>query len=286
MIEYLKIIITAFISGITAPLPVSSSAHFNFLSNVLGTNANNIRMSFFYSFYMLAFSLVIFVTFRKVFYGCVKSAFVSKKNIELYERSKGYRLIGKNILFSLIPTIVLLIPVTKERLLMDYIEEFMNINGLILAGFACVTTACILIVALWYTAKTKGKIKSTTDKKSVLRYSFYQLPCYIIPGFSHIAAGSVNLLINDCKIKTLVSEIYVYLAPSMLALSLIKVIRALISGVLFDPLALILGVVFFAVAARVVIGLTTKVNLRRLLGFFCGYSFVFGIFIAVTSFYI
>ena len=117
----------------------------------------------------------------------------------------------KNILFSIIPAVVLFVPVSKDKLLMDYLDGFFNTNGLILSGIACVVTALALVIALWYTSKNRNPLRRALDKKTVLRLSFYQLPCYLIPGFSHIASGAVNLFISDIGPKSLVGQLYIYL---------------------------------------------------------------------------
>lgn len=286
MIEYIKMIIVAILSGATAPLPVSSAAHFNFLSNVIGISGESDRMALYYSGFMIAFAIVLFISFRKIYIGSFKSAFVSKKNEKKYEKSKGYRYIFKNIMVSVIPTFVLFVPVSKEKLLIDFFDSFMNINSVILSGFACIITACILVIALWYTGRKRDNDGETANIKTALRMSFYQLPCYIIPGFSHVAAGSANLLICDVKKKTFLSELYVYLAPSMFIVGLVKLIRCVAGGVLFDPMVLVIGMIFFAASAKLIVSLTMKFNIRRLFGFFAAYSFVFGVFIAVASFYI
>ena len=285
MIEYLKTIILAVFTGITAPLPVSSSAHFNFLSNVLGFSENAEVLSLYYSGFLVAFAIVIIISFRKIFKGCFKAMFISKKNEKAYAASSGFRFILKNIGVSIIPTLVLFIPVSKDKLLMDLFDNFLNLNSVILSGFACVISACVLIIALWY-SKKKDSHEESASIKTTLRLSLYQLPCYIIPGFSHIASGVTNLTVCDVKSKTFLSELYVYLAPSMLIVGLVKIIRAIAGGVLFDPVIMIIGMVFFAITCKLIISLTAKTNLRRLFGFFCVYSVIFGVFIAVTSFYI
>lgn len=285
MAEYIKTLITAIFSGLTAPLPVSSAAHFNFFSNVVGISTDGARMSLYYNAFMMMFALVIFVSFRKIYAGCITAAFVSKKNEEKYNKTKGFRMVLRNTAVSIIPTLLLFVPVSKDRLLIDFFDSFLNISSLILTGLACIITSCVLIIALWYTRKRNVE-GSTADIKSVLRYSFYQLPCYIIPGFSHIAAGSSNLLISDVKLKTFASEVYVYLAPSLFIVSTVKLIRAIAAGVLFDPIALLLGMIAFGIAAKLVMSIVSKLNLRRLFVVFSVYSAIFGVFIALISFYI
>ena len=181
---------------------------------------------------------------------------------------------------------MLFIPVSKGRLLADYMDSFLNVNGLILSGLACVTTATVLFVAMWYTSKSKNPLRRAVDKKIVLRMSFYQLPCYIIPGFSHVASGAVNFFISDIGSKSLVGQLYIYLAPSMFVVSLVRIIRLLVSGILFDPLVLLAGVLLFVIVSRVVINLTLKVNIRRMFSFFSAYSIIFGIFITFISFFV
>lgn len=285
MIEYIKTIILAVLTGVTAPLPVSSSAHFSFLSNVLGVTQDGKILALYYNSFLVAFAIVIIISFRKIFIGCFKTMFISKKNVKAYDAASGFRFILKNIAVSIVPTLVLFVPVSKDKLLMDLFENFLNLNSIILSGFACVISACVLITALWY-SKKKDPHEESASIKTAVRLSLYQLPCYIIPGFSHIASGAANLTICDVKSKTFLSELYVYLAPSMLIVGLVKIIRALFSGILFDPVILIVGMVFFALAVKFIISLTSKTNLRRLFGFFCIYSIVFGAFIAVASFYI
>lgn len=282
MIEYIKMIIVAIISGVTLPLPVSSAAHFNFFSNIVGLSGDNHCFSLYYNLFMLVFSLVVLFTFRNTVYRGFKLAFSNKGDVKV--RDNKYFV--KNVLFSILPTLILFVPVAKGKLLMDYLDNFFNTNGLILAGVACIVTALALIIALWYTAKNKNPLRRAVDKKTVLRMSVYQLPCYVIPGFSHIATGAVNLFISDVGSKSLVGQLYIYLAPSMFFVSIVKVIRGLFAGVVFDPAVLIVGIIIFAIVSRIIISLTTKINFRRLFSFFCGYSIVFGIFITVISFFI
>lgn len=285
MIEYIKMLIVALFTGITAPLPVSSAAHYNFFSHAVGLTAEPERISLYYNVFMLVFSLVVLFSFRKTVSRGFRLAF-RPKSLKGSEKVKDKKYFVKNVLFSLLPTLLLFIPVAKDKLLVDYVDSFLNVNGLILAGLACITTALVLAVAIWYTSKSKNPLRRAVDKKTVLRMSFYQLPCYIIPGFSHIASGAVNLFICDIGSKSLADQLYIYLAPSMFLVSTVNIIRLAVAGVLFDPLVLLSGVVLFAVASRLIISLVLKVNIRRLFAFFSVYSAIFGVFITLISFFI
>ncbi len=285
MIEYIKTVILAILTGATAPLPVSSAAHFSFLANVIGVQGGTEIAALYYNGFLVAFSLVVIISFRKIFIGCLKSAFVSKKDKVKYESHKGHRFIFKNIGLSLIPTVLLFVPVSKGKLMIDFFNGFLGKDKLLLSGFACIITALILVIALWY-SRNKTNREESSGPKAAFRLSLYQLPCYIIPGFSHVASGAVNLIICDAKEKTFIRELYVYLAPSMLIVGLVQLIRTVASGLLFDPVTLVLGMVVFGVVTKLVISSVLRTNIRRLFGFFCIYSILYGMFIAVASFLI
>lgn len=285
MIEYIKTAIVALITGFTAPLSVSSAAHFNFFAITTGLSADVEFLSLLYNVFMLVFSLIILFSFRKTVSRGFRLA-IKPESLPGSDKVKDKKYFVKNVFVSLLPALLLYIPVSKQKLLIDYADSFLNVNGLLLAGLACITTAAVLLVAMWYTLKSRNTLRRAVDKKTVLRMSFYQLPCYIIPGFSHMASGAVNLFISDIGSKSLVGQLYIYLAPSMFAVSLVKIIRTLISGILFDPVQLLIGIVVFAIAAKLIVNLTLKVNIRRLFTFFSIYSVVFGVFIILISFFI
>ena len=285
MLEYIKMAIVAIVTGLTAPLPVSSLAHYNFFSNVVGISDTTDRLTLYYSIFMLVFSLVILFSFRNTVSRGFKLA-VRPSALEGSDKVKDKKYFVKNVIASLVPTLLLFIPVSKTNLLVDYLDSFLNVNGLILSGLACITTALVLIVAIWYTSKNRNPLRRAVDKRIVFRMSFYQLPCYIIPGFSHIASGAVNLFISDIGSKSLVGQLYIYLAPSMFVVSLVKTIRLLVSGVLFDPLVMLAGIILFVISSYVIVRLSLKINVRRLFSFLSGYSAVFGIFIIFVSFFI
>ncbi|MGN0447869.1 MAG: undecaprenyl-diphosphate phosphatase [Acutalibacteraceae bacterium] len=286
MMKYIKMIILAIFSGFSAPLPVSSSAHFNFFANVLNISESEEVLSFYFNVFMVVFSLVLVFSLRKIYLSVVKSLFVSKKDGEIPKKTASYKRICKNILLSLLPTLLLVLPVFKGKSLYDIADNFYGKNSLILTGAASVITALILVVSLWYTRQNNGQLKRNSDRRTVLRFSIYQLPCYIIPGFSHVASGASNLLISDVSSKVIVRDIYLYFAPSLFLVSFIKMLKCIFSGVVVEPIVLILGIVFFCAASKIVVDTCAKVNIRRLFAIFSVYSFLFGVFIAVAAFFI
>lgn len=285
MIEYIKMLIVALVTGLTAPLPASSAAHYNFFSNIVGLSSDTARLSLYYNCFIFVFSFVILLSFRKTVSRGLKLAF-SFKTAKYEDNGRDKFYFVKNVLLSVIPTLILFIPVSEGKILSDYMDSFLNLNGLILSGIACIVTACILITAMWYTSKTTNPIRRAVDKKTVVRLSVYQLPCYVIPGFSHIASGTVNLFISDIGAKSLIGQLYIYIGPSMFLVSGVKLVRLFLSGIIVDPFVLALGIAVFALASKLMISLAVKSNIRRLFTFFCVYSVVFGVFITAISFFI
>ena len=81
MLEYIKSLILGILTGITAPLPVSSSGHFSLGNNLLGFAADGELSALYYSVFMIVFSVVIMFSLRepysKLFRGSSRSGLSS-----------------------------------------------------------------------------------------------------------------------------------------------------------------------------------------------------------------
>lgn len=276
MLDYIKILIIAIFTGVTAPLPTSSSAHFSVISTILGFSSDGKLLGFYYSAFMLMFSVVVFVSLRKIYSKTLKSFFSKPEN----KTDEAYRLRQKNIFLTILPSLILFVPVSKEELLCDYIDKFLS-NGMLIACAASIIGGFFFVVAMWYTRQNNAKTKRSASTTDALRMAVYNLPAQVVPGLSKVSLSAVNLLINDIDSKVIMREVYMYLAPQVFIFNLVKLIRSVVSGVVFDPLVLIIGLVCVAVMSGLMVSLAGKVNMRKLFGFFSIYSVVFGIFIGV-----
>lgn len=281
MIDYIKTVIIAVVTAITAPLPISSAAHFSFLSDILNFSEDGETLSFYYSVFTLVFSVVIFICLRKIYINTAKSLF--RKQTELYV---NYKKIGKNIFITMALSVFLFIPVSKERLLIDYFSLFLTESGLLLTGIASCVSALILTVSIWYTRQKYARTKRVPGTRDVLRMSIYQLISYVVPGLSHVSLGASNLLICDIDSKVLVREIYIYLAPQMFIISLVRIIRYILGDAILNPVNTLLAALVFGFVCFCIVKLISKVNIRRLFVFFSIYSAILGVSGAVLSFII
>lgn len=281
MIQYIEMAIIALVNGIMMPLPVSSSAHIAFLNKVFGYTNDPSVLGFYYAVISLAFCVVVFFNLRKIYSKVLSSFFKSSKNAK--KSSDAYKKAGKNILLSIIPLIVLYIPVADGMLVIDYFDKFISSSGLLLVGFSCFVSAFIIIIAMWYTKQNNSLPKRAATTKTALRSAVYELVAFAVPGMSKIALSGVNMLICDIEPRVIMREVYLYVTPQIFVISVIKIVRGLIVDVVVDPLSIIIGAVVSLIASAIIIHFVSRVNMRKLLGFFAGYTAIFAVAIFIMS---
>lgn len=286
MIEYIKMIILAVVCGVTMPLPVSSAAHYSVLSHAMNLTVDEKELGLYFGVFGIVFSVVIFIMLRKIYIKSIRALFTFDKEKLKSKKLTPYKPIMKNIVLSVIPCLVLFIPTSKDTIILDYFDKFLTSNSLYLVGVACVINALVLVVAIWYTKQKANEVKRVSDTKSVLRMSFYQLVSYVVPGFSHVTSGSVNMLISDVNPRVIIREVYLYLAPQMLIVSIVKVVRAILCDVIADLFAVSIAAIIFAAIAFVCVHLVGKFNIRKLFPFFAVYSLLLGVISVVVTFII
>lgn len=284
MIEYIKMIIVAVVCGFMAPLPTSSSAHFSILSKAVSLTNDESKLGFYFALFGVTFSVVIFLCLRKIYFKSLRSVFISRSKGDA--NLKIYKNVAKNIFLTILPMVLLFIPVGDGDLLIDYFDKFLSDNGLYLTGVACIINALVLLVARWYAKQENKKLKRVCSTMSALRMSVYQLVSYIVPGFSHVASGSTNMLLGDVHPKVIMREVYLYLAPSMFIVNIAKIVKYLINDTIIDAVQAVIGIVVFAVMSFIVMKLVAKLNTRKVLLFFSIYSALLGIGAVVFTFII
>lgn len=278
MIDYIKMIILALFSGATIALPVSSSAHYSILNSVISFSDDEKVLGFYFSVFSVVFAIVIFVLLRKIYITGFKSLFSKDDKLISYKK------LMKNLLISLIPMAVLFIPVGEGMLIADYFDKFLTEGNLLLIAFAGVISALVLVISIWYTRQGYSNTKRASNLKSTVRMSVYQLVSYVIPGVSRVSSAATNMLICDIDSKVIVREIYLYIAPQMFIVNIVKALRYALSDAVVDPVMIIIGSAVTAAMAAIVVMRMSKINIRRLFTFFSIYSAVFGVAVGVLSF--
>lgn len=284
MIEYIKTIIISFISGMLAPVAVSSSAHYAFIDNAVNFSQSKEESAFYFSIITIVFSLVAIFFVRKIYLKGFKSAFGKTgkiKNVSIYKSMMI------SLLISLLPVLLMLIPVSSEKFLLDYFTSYLWKNNILVSAFCCVASGLILFIALWYAKQKKEKRHRNSSKTDVLRMSIYQAFSHIFPGLSHISTAATSLIVSGVDETVLMREIFVYTAPSMLIISIIRAVRCAVSSQLvLDPVKIIVCAVSALLGSAVMFNFVSKVNIRKSFVFFSVYSIIFGIFMVIASLFI
>lgn len=283
MIEYIKAAIISIISGIFAPLPFSHSAVYSFLSYILDFNQDSSLDIFYYSIISIAFSLAVFFSLRKIYFKGLRALF-STKNSKIQNRS-GYRKLMLNLLISLLPAAVMSIPYSKDKILLDLFNEQLGTTHLLVTALCCVGSGLFLFVARWYTKQNYAQTKRSADTKSLVRFSVYQILAYFLPGVSNVSLGTTSFLISDIDNRVIVREMLTYIAPSMLTVNVVRLVRVCMSGGFIpNPVMIAICAVCAVAAGLVMIKLLSKIDFRKLCIFFSVFSIVFGAAAAITLF--
>ena len=282
MIEYIKAIIISLMCGIFAPLQFSHSAVYSYLSYILDFNQNTSLGIFYYSIISIAFSVAVLFSLRKIYIKGIRALF-SKKNSKIQNRS-GYRKLMLNLLISLLPAAIMSIPYSKDKILLDVFNNQLSSSHLLVTALCCAGSGMFLFIAHWYTKQNYSKTARSADMKSVIRFSVYQLLSYFLPGVSCVSIGATSLLISDVDNRVIVREMLTYIAPSMLTVNIVRLVRVCIVGVIPNPVTIAVCAVAAFVGSAFMIRLLSKIDFKKTCIFFSIFSFVFGIGTAIVLF--
>ncbi|MFI3141239.1 MAG: undecaprenyl-diphosphate phosphatase [Clostridia bacterium] len=283
MLEIIKVIILAIFSGTLLPLPVSASAHFALLNDLLSFSTDENVITVYTSIFALAFSVALIFNLRKIYFNLFKSLFVFNKEKLEKKKLTSYKSSFLNLLLSFIPLAIVFAPVSEDKLLIDYFSSFNLSTNLILVGIASVFLGFIMIISSWYSKYSNSKIHRISKMGDIIRMSIYQVPSYIIPGLSQVASGVSKLIIRDVNSKTVMREVYTYLAPQMLVISIIQLVRMSYTDVSILPITAVIGAIIAFVVSEIVIALISKFNIKKLFSFFAVYSIILGVYIIAVS---
>lgn len=282
MIEYIKIAVISLISGILAPLPFSYSASYSFLSYILDFNKGNKLSVFYYSIISIVFSLAIFISLRKIYFKGFKALFSTKKS-NMLNRS-GYRKFMLNLLISIIPAAVMFVPYNKDKFLLDFFSEQIGTDHLLITAVCCAVSGLFLLLGNWYVKQRYAQTKRSSDWKAVLRFTVYQSVSYFFPGISCVSTGATSLLISDVDNRVIVREILTYIAPSVFITNVFRLVRTAMSGIVLNPIVIILCIAFSAIGCGIMIHLLSKIDFRKTCVYFSIFSLVFAAIVVAVLF--
>ncbi|MGN0467360.1 MAG: undecaprenyl-diphosphate phosphatase [Acutalibacteraceae bacterium] len=280
--QYIKMLIMSLITGIFGPLASSSSAHFVFLNKVLNFSDDSNEVNFYFSIVSIMFAVVGIFFVRKIYSKGFKSVFAGKS--KKIANAEAYKSMMTGVLISLIPVLVMCIPMSKTTFLFDVFDNYLTGSSMLVCAFCCFASGFLLLVALWY-AKNKNIVTHrSSEKKDVVRMSLYQIPAFIFPGFSHVCSSAACMEISGVDDRTIMREIFIFMTPSTLLINIIRVIRCITLGVSINFILILVCVLASLAGSIVIFNLVSKINVRRSFLFFSIYSILLGICMGVVSF--
>lgn len=280
MIQYIKVAIASLISGIFSVLPVSSAAHYSLLNSVLHISYDSKLSALYFSVISLVCSLFMLFYVRKIQIKAVSSLFARKKSAA----DGSYKKMIINTLISLVAAVVMFIPYSKGKLLLNMFDNNLSSENTLVTAFCCIAGGLLLLLAVRYRVKAAGAGRRQARAKDVVRFTLYQIPANIFPGFSHIASGASSLIISDIDQGVIIREMYLYTSWPMLILSVARIVSCFVSDVKIDYVAVAVCAVFAAIACAIVFPLINRLNIKKLFLFFAVYSIILGIFMIGITF--
>lgn len=284
MISYLKMLITALVSGVFALLPVPYGAHYAFLANATYLTKDSNQLTFYFALISVSISAVVLVALHKIYWRALTSPFAKASTPQEKQSKANYLRLLRNLGILLIPAVLLMIPLPNDLNLLDVLPAMLRGDNLLVTASCCIGSGLFLLISRWYAKRRRNPTSHTTSLRALLRFLCYQLPSYFLPGISGVAVGASNLLLSDVEDTIVVREVLLYYVPPVFLMNVVRVVRCILQGAILDPVMIAIAVVASAGAGVLVVRLLSRMNLRKTFLFFAIYAVIFGLVIAVYAF--
>jgi len=283
MIKTIKIIFLSIIQGFTSALPVSSLGHFALFKEVLGFTDENLNAPFYFAVYSFVSFLMMYLYYLNIHTKILKHLFRSTSSIK-DGKSLAFHKTGKNLALSLIPMLLLFVPIGKNKFFECLGTYFLSDGSLVFVGGASLMTGVLMFISLWYLKQKYAEKTPLLSAKNSVVFGLYQIPAYIFPGVSHVAMGTSRNAVSDIGIKNVLKETYLYIAPAGLIVNAFRIIYYGM-GDKIDFVAVIVGSIFSATITFVMMVLVNKFFSKDTYKAFAFYSVAFGVLVTATSIY-
>lgn len=283
MIEYIKTFIVSFITSVFAPVAASSSAHFAFLENILSFSKTKEESAFYYSVISVVFSLASLFFVRKIYKKGFSAVFGKSENIA---NKKAYKSMMKGILISLVPCVLMMIPVSEDKFVLDYFSDYLWKNNILVTSFCCFAMGFVILIAAWITKQKNIEKHRNSTIGDVVRITLYQTVSYIFPGLSPVSLAATGLIVSGVEESVIIRDVLIYTSPSLLVISVMRLVRVLLTGFEIDIIKLAICIASALIGNILMLNIVSKVNIKKSFFFFSFYSVIFGMFMIIASFFI
>ena len=282
MIHYFKLLIISFICSVFVAFPVSSGGHFAYLNNVLTFTTDKNEASFYFSIISFVFSIASLICVRKLYFKGFKALGRKYQGKD----KDSYKKMFVGILISLASSLVMIIPCGKGKLLSDIFVSFLNSKDMLVVASGSIFGGICSIAAIWYSRVRAKEVKRSASNSDIIRMTCYSLLSNFFPGFSKMSVASNSLIVSGVSENSVIRDALLYMSPAIFLLSLIRIIRCLVSGVGLDPIMIGICAIVSAFGSYVSLSLIRRVNIKSIIIFFSVYSVIFGIGTLLTVFFL
>lgn len=288
--EILKAIILGFIQGVTEFLPISSSGHMSLFTYFSGMNAESSGL--FSAMLHVGTLVAVIITFYKPIYELfeevikiIKDIFSRSFTFDIKKMSETRRMFFMFVI-SCVPLLVLLLPVGKDKNIMDLVGVFSTDNSIMAEGICFMFTGFLLLAGSFRAEKTKRFKKITPRSAFLIGVAQFFAACF--PGISRSGSTISTALMCDVSKANAVRYSFILCVPAVLASGLVEVKDAISSNEVVPLFPLVIGVIVSAIVGIFAIRLLhiiIKKNLFKYFGYYCMcLGFIVTIYSAVKVF--
>lgn len=285
MKEILQAFFLGIIQGITEFLPISSSGHMSLFRHFTGMDTESAGL--FSAMLHIGTLVAILIVFYKPVYelflefiACIKDIVHKRFSFKLKDMSPTRRMLMMFVL-SCVPLLLLLLPVGKDKNLMDAVGVFASDNSIKAEGLCFMITGFMLLVGS-ITNENTNRFRKISPPSAVL-IGVAQLFAACFPGISRSGATIFAGLSCRMSIKSAVKYSFILSIPAVIASALVEVKDAVNADVSVSVPALLVGVVTASVVGVFSIKLLNKLMEKNLFKYFGYYCVVLGFIVTVIG---
>ncbi|MCL2311466.1 MAG: undecaprenyl-diphosphate phosphatase [Firmicutes bacterium] len=284
--KLLEVIAQGAIQGITEFLPISSSGHLAIIQHFLKIKENNL-------FFNVALHLGTLISVMIVYYKLIFKIFISfftipKKILKGEQKNSGEK-IFLNIIVSLLPLFLLLVPIPGIKNLRNLAAKFANAERIYIVGISLVATSILLCLGILL-SKISEKRKYFSHKnideinfKDSFLVGIAQFLAAVFPGLSRSGSTLSFGLLRNIGRESAIDFSFIIGIPAIVAAAIFEFKTARELNLKFEIFSISIGVITSAIVGLFAIKLFKWLLINDKTWIFIIYTFVVGTFLILAK---
>ena len=265
----------AIIQGLTEFLPVSSSGHLSLYQHFTENYGDGALT--FSAILHLGTLVAVFIAFHDTIWALIKEFFALVKDIFTGKFNWKERNSERNMIFMLIISCAVLIPVYFFK---DFFEGFAEDSSIMAEGVCFMYTAIILMLSDM--CKKGNKKAGDITVNDALTVGFFQAVA-LLPGVSRSGSTISSGLFTGFSRETAVRYSFILGIPAIFAGCILEVKDAAATGLTFEPAPYIIGFVVAAIVGVCAIKMVNWLVKSDKFKIFAYYTAILGVVVIIIS---